>query len=94
MIRKTIFKGAASLKGSARFYPDRFVLDQNGSHFESGYEDDKISLIALTPDYLQIIPVQRPDVADEVYFIPLAQVSQPEELLKFLGGKPNYVDAA
>ncbi|WYX24174.1 hypothetical protein WJ971_29820 [Achromobacter xylosoxidans] len=70
------------------------MLDQNGSHFESGYEDDKISLIALTPDYLQIIPVQRPDVADEVYFIPLAQVSQPEELLKFLGGKPNYVDAA
>lgn len=94
MIRKTIFKGAASLKGSARFYADRFVLDQNGSHFESAYENDKIELIALTPDYLQIIPVQRQDVPDEVYFIPLAQVGQPEELLKFLGGKPNYVDAA
>ena len=94
MIRKTIFKGASSLKGTARFYPERFVLDQNGSHFESEYENDKIALIALTPDYLQIIPVQRQDVPDEVYFIPLAQVSQPEALLNFLGGKPNYVDAA
>ncbi|CAB3625810.1 hypothetical protein LMG26696_00296 [Achromobacter pulmonis] len=94
MIRKTIFKGASSLKGTARFYPERFVLDQNGIHFESEYENDKIALIALTPDYLQIIPVQRQDVPDEVYFIPLAQVSQPEALLNFLGGKPNYVDAA
>ena len=94
MIRKTIFKGADSLRGSARFYPDRFVLEQNGSHFESDYENDKIELIALTPDYLQIIPVQRKDVPDEVYFIPLAAVDKPEELLQFLGGKPNYVDAA
>lgn len=93
MIRKTIFKGADRLRGAARFYPDRFVLEQNGSHFESDYENDKIELIALTPDYLQIIPVQRKDVPDEVYFIPLAAVDQPEELLKFLGGKPNYVDA-
>ncbi|KAJ8134711.1 hypothetical protein OY671_012075 [Metschnikowia pulcherrima] len=43
---------------------------------------------------MQIIPVQRQDVPDEVYFIPSAQVSQPEELSKFSGGKPNYVDAA
>lgn len=93
MIRKTIFKGADSLRGAARFYPDRFVLEQNGSRFESDYENDKIELIALTPDYLQIIPVQRKDVPDEVYFIPLAAVDQPEELLTFLGGKPNYVDA-
>ena len=57
-------------------------------------KNDKIELIALTPDYLQIIPVQRQDVADEVYFIPLASVDKPEELLQFLGGKPNYVDAA
>lgn len=94
MIRKTIFKGAESLRGSARFYPERFVLEQNGSRFESNYENDKIELIALTPDYLQIIPVQRQDVADEVYFIPLASVDKPEDLLPFLGGKPNYVDAA
>lgn len=94
MIRKTIFKGATSVKGSARFYSDHCVLDQNGRHLESGYENDKIELIVRTPDHLHIIPVQRKDVAEDVYFVPLAKVSQPEELLKFLGGKPNYADAA
>ncbi|SDI97091.1 hypothetical protein SAMN05216588_13144 [Pseudomonas flavescens] len=93
LLNKRIFKGREHMSGSVRFYADRVVVDQGGSHFESAYEGDKIDLIIQSPGYLQLLPIPIPELEDEIYYIPLQAIPESVELIAWLQGKDNFIVA-
>lgn len=90
---KRVFKNRDVLPGTASFYEDRLVIEQGNVRFESAYEDDKIDLIVLAPEYLQVIPEQRKDIGDDVFFVPLKSISDNDAVLALLRQQSNFIVA-
>jgi len=88
---KRLFKERDSLQGTVSFYEDRLVIQQGDARFESTYEDGQIAAILLSEHYLEIIPETSTEMPDDLFFVPLQDIENRDELLALLREQSGFM---
>ncbi len=91
-LEKRIFKGRDSVRGEARFSETGFELVQDGVKFSADYDDEiRIGFISERNGFVQITPGDARNLPDVIFFIPLANMSEPQALLEQVKRSSSFI---